>query len=137
MYTAVIFDTNEVVSRRREIIANYKANRLSPPPVSQHSINAIKKFTILCQELEKQFKLIPTANEALNITSIYATECEAYDLIASYTKEALDAGHRVKELLCTYIFTNGKKVIIVGDDKDLLQLVSPQVSLYNPQVCNY
>lgn len=43
----------------------------------------------------------------MNIHSITA-ENEADDLIASYTREALNQGHRV---------------IVVGEDKDLVQLV--------------
>ena len=95
----VIFDAKRE-NFRNQIYPEYKANRLETPP-----------------ELVPQFKLIRSACEALNV---YWTEMEGYeadDLIATYTRIALEKGQNVR---------------IVSADKDLMQLMQKGVILHDP-----
>jgi DNA polymerase I len=68
-------------------------------------------------ELIPQFKLIREATEAFNIAQVEMEDYEADDLIATYTQLALAAG---------------ATVTIVSSDKDLMQLIRPGVSMYDP-----
>ncbi len=90
-YFAVMFDTAEKTFRS-EIYSEYKANRPPPP-----------------EELIPQFKLVRDATRAFNIRAIELPGFEADDLIATYARQACDAG---------------MKVTIVSSDKDLMQLVN-------------
>ncbi|MEO8327174.1 MAG: 5'-3' exonuclease H3TH domain-containing protein, partial [Nitrospirota bacterium] len=67
-------------------------------------------------ELVPQFALVREATRAFNFDCIELNGFEADDLIATYTKEALAAG---------------ADVTIVSSDKDLMQLVSDQVSMFD------
>lgn len=69
------------------------------------------------EELIPQFSIIREACTAFHLPTIELEGFEADDLIASYTKEALKQG-------C--------QVTIVSSDKDLMQLVQPGVTLYDP-----
>ncbi|MEQ8604963.1 MAG: DNA polymerase I [Marivibrio sp.] len=69
------------------------------------------------EELIPQFALIREATEAFNCPSIEMEGYEADDLIATYAKQA-----RAK----------GAEVTIVSSDKDLMQLVQPGVSMWDP-----
>jgi DNA polymerase I len=93
---AVIFDYS-AKTFRSEIYADYKAHR--PPPPS---------------DLIPQFGLIRQATRAFNLACLEQQGFEADDLIATYTKQAVDAG---------------AKVTIVSSDKDLMQLVRDGVSM--------
>ncbi len=68
-------------------------------------------------ELIPQFPLIRQATEALNIPWIEQEGFEADDLIATYARLATEAGWQVH---------------IISADKDLMQLMRPMVSLYDP-----
>ncbi len=68
-------------------------------------------------ELIPQFPLIREACEAFNVPSIELNGYEADDLIASYTHAALK---------------QGADVTIVSSDKDLMQLISPGVRMFDP-----
>ncbi|AGA64925.1 DNA polymerase I [Liberibacter crescens BT-1] len=68
------------------------------------------------EELIIQFPLIRLATQAFSLPSIEIEGFEADDIIASYTRAA------EKE---------GAEITIVSSDKDLMQLVSPSVSLYD------
>ncbi|MBU0859259.1 MAG: DNA polymerase I [Alphaproteobacteria bacterium] len=68
-------------------------------------------------DLVPQFPLFRVATEAFGIPAIELEGFEADDLIATYAKLAL---------------AQGKRVTIVGTDKDLMQLVRPGVRLYDP-----
>ncbi len=98
-HIAVIFDA-ERKTFRNDIYPDYKAHR-PPPPV----------------ELIPQFPLIREATKAYGIPSVELPGFEADDLIASYAKEAL---------------AHGRKVRIVGTDKDLMQLIRPGVEMFDP-----
>ncbi|MBS0185534.1 MAG: DNA polymerase I [Proteobacteria bacterium] len=69
------------------------------------------------EDLIPQFPLTRAVCEAFGVTSLEIPGYEADDLIASYTKEALKEGRPVK---------------IISSDKDLMQLVSPDVLLFDP-----
>lgn len=98
-YLAVIFDSARE-NFRNEIYPEYKANRDETP-----------------EDLIPQFDLIREATKAFDIPALEMPGFEADDLIAAYTKQAVEAG---------------KKVVIVSSDKDLMQLVQPGVRMLDP-----
>lgn len=98
-YIAVIFDAARA-NFRNEIYPEYKANRDETP-----------------EDLIPQFPLIRDATQAFDIPAIELEGYEADDLIAAYTKLALE---------------QGKKVVIVSSDKDLMQLIRPGVRMLDP-----
>jgi len=69
-----------------------------------------------------QFPLIRQATEAFGIPALETEGFEADDLIATYARLATEAG---------------KKVTIVGSDKDLMQLVNDDVRIYDPMKGRY
>ena len=69
------------------------------------------------EDLVPQFSIIREATKAFDIPALEVEGYEADDLIAAYTKQALAAG---------------KKVVIVSSDKDLMQLVRPNVRMLDP-----
>ncbi len=97
-YIAVIFDAGRKTFRN-EMYAEYKANRPEPP-----------------DDLIPQFPLVREATEAMDMPAIDLAGCEADDIIATYAKQAANAG---------------MDVLIVSSDKDLMQLVSERVQLYD------
>jgi DNA polymerase I len=66
------------------------------------------------QDLKSQFPLVREAAKAMNIASLEQIGYEADDIIATLAKQATS------------------KVTIVSSDKDLMQLVDDQVSMYDP-----
>ena len=96
---AVIFDTSRKTFRS-DIYPEYKAHRPPPP-----------------EDLVPQFDLIREATRAFNLPSIELAGFEADDLIATYARQAVEAG---------------AKVTVVSSDKDLMQLVSDDISLLDP-----
>ncbi|HLT02544.1 MAG TPA: 5'-3' exonuclease H3TH domain-containing protein, partial [Geminicoccaceae bacterium] len=95
----VVFDKGKA-SFRDDIYAEYKANRLEPP-----------------EDLVPQFPLVREAAEAFGLPVIEIEGYEADDIIATYAREAREAG---------------REVIIVSSDKDLMQLIRPGVQMYDP-----
>jgi len=69
------------------------------------------------EDLAPQFEYIRKSVEAFNLPSIELSNYEADDLIATYTKQIIKAG---------------AKVTVISSDKDLMQLVSDKVRLYDP-----
>lgn len=98
-YLAVIFDAARE-NFRNKIYPEYKANRDETPA-----------------DLIPQFPLIRAATEAFDIPALEQEGYEADDLIAAYTRLALE---------------QGKKVVIVSSDKDLMQLIRPGVRMLDP-----
>ncbi|MEZ5721646.1 MAG: hypothetical protein R3D59_08205 [Paracoccaceae bacterium] len=94
-HVAVIFDYSGK-SFRNEIYPAYKANR---PPAPE--------------DLVPQFPLTRDATRAFNIACIEKEGFEADDIIATYARQAREAGGRVT---------------IISSDKDLMQLVGGGVS---------
>ena len=98
-HLAVIFD-HSGKSFRNDLYDQYKANR---PPAPE--------------DLVPQFPLIRDATRAFGVPCIELENYEADDLIATYTRQARDAGARVT---------------IVSSDKDLMQLIEDgQVTLFD------
>ena len=95
-HIAVIFDSARETFRN-EIAPDYKANRPEPP-----------------EDLVVQFSLVRQATEAFNLDCIEKAGFEADDLIATYTRLAVEAG---------------AEVTIISSDKDLMQLVSDRVTM--------
>jgi DNA polymerase-1 len=95
---AVIFDASSKTFRN-EIYAEYKAQRPEPPA-----------------DLKPQFGLIRDAVRAFQVACVEQENYEADDLIATYTRQAVEAG---------------ADVTIVSSDKDLMQLVGPKVILFD------
>ena len=98
-HLAIVFDKSEN-SFRKAIYPAYKGNRSDPPP------DLIPQFPLM-REAVRAFGLIPVEQD------VY----EADDLIATYAKQAREAG---------------ADVLIVSADKDLMQLVKPGVAMYDP-----
>ena len=68
-------------------------------------------------DLALQFDYIRKAVKAFNLPSIEQINYEADDLLATYAQQIIDLG---------------AKVTIISSDKDLMQLVSKDVRLYDP-----
>ncbi len=68
-------------------------------------------------ELVPQFKLVREATDAFGLARVERPDFEADDLIASYASAAA---------------ANGDDVTIVSSDKDLMQLVSPHIRMFDP-----
>ena len=97
-HLAVVFDKSEKTFRT-EMYKEYKAHRPDVPA-----------------DLIPQFPLIREAVLAFDIPSLEQAGFEADDLIATYAREASEAGAR-----CS----------IVSSDKDLMQLVNDCVTMYD------
>lgn len=91
----------------------------SKGPVFRHEIAADYKANrpSMPEELAVQMPYIRRITEAYNILTLAQTGLEADDLIASAARQLL---------------TQGCKVIIVSGDKDLLQLVSDDLTVWDP-----
>jgi DNA polymerase I len=97
-HIAVIFDYS-AKTFRSDLFDGYKANRPEPPG-----------------DLVPQFPLVRDAVRAFNVACIEMEGYEADDLIATYAREALEAG---------------ADVTIVSSDKDLMQVVQPGIIMYD------
>ncbi len=95
-HLAVIFDHSSKTFRN-DFYPEYKAHRPEAPA-----------------DLRPQFGLIRQATRAFNVACVEMENFEADDLIATYTRQAVEAGATVR---------------IVTSDKDLMQLVKPGVML--------
>jgi DNA polymerase I len=69
------------------------------------------------EELIPQFEIVRQAVDAFGLQRVELDGVEADDLIASYATKALETG---------------QPVIIVSSDKDLLQLLRPNLQIYDP-----
>jgi len=96
---AVIFDAGSR-SFRNEIYGEYKSHRPDPP-----------------EDLIPQFAMIREATRAFNLPCIELENYEADDIIATYARQAREAG---------------VEVTIVSSDKDLMQLVGEGVTMLDP-----
>lgn len=96
---AICFD-HQAPTFRHRLYPAYKANRNQPPV-----------------DLISQFPIIRQAGTAFGLQSIQQPGYEADDLIATYTRIAIQAH---------------LSVTIVSSDKDLMQLVGQQVTMLDP-----
>jgi DNA polymerase-1 len=69
------------------------------------------------EDLAPQFEYIRKAVKAFSLPSIELINYEADDLLATYAKQIVEAG---------------AKVTVISSDKDLMQLVSEKIRLYDP-----
>ena len=69
------------------------------------------------EDLAPQFEYIRKSVKAFNLPSVELINYEADDLIATYAKKVTEAG---------------AKVTVISSDKDLMQLVSDKIRLYDP-----
>jgi len=97
-HIAVVFDRARKTFRS-DIYPQYKAHRPPPP-----------------DELIPQFDIVREATEAMNIAMVDMDGFEADDLIATYARQAVEAG---------------ANVTVVSSDKDLMQLVGPKVKMFD------
>ena len=97
-HLAVVFDKSEKTFRT-DMYPDYKAHRPDPP-----------------DDLRPQFPLIREAVRAFDLPCIEMLGYEADDLIATYSRQACEAG---------------ATVTIVASDKDLMQLVGDCVVMYD------
>jgi DNA polymerase I len=97
-HLAVVFDKSEKTFRT-EMYSNYKAHRPDPP-----------------DDLRPQFPLIREAVRAFDLPCLEQAGYEADDLIATYVREACEAG---------------ATAMMVASDKDLMQLVRDCVLMYD------
>jgi DNA polymerase-1 len=97
-HLAVVFDKSEKTFRT-EMYSAYKAHRPEPP-----------------DDLRPQFPLIREAVRAFDLPCLEQRGFEADDLIATYVREACEAG---------------ASATIVASDKDLMQLVNDCVVMYD------
>ncbi len=98
-HLAIIFDKSEN-SFRKELYTDYKAHRNEPP-----------------DDLVPQFPLMREAVRAFGLVPVEQDKYEADDLIATYARQAREAG---------------ADVLIVSADKDLMQVVGERVWMYDP-----
>lgn len=98
-YNLVLFDAKRA-NFRNEIFPEYKGTRKEIP-----------------EDLIPQFEIIREATDALNLNHLEMEGYEADDLIATYTRLALEKGYNV---------------VVVSADKDLMQLIRPGVRFYDP-----
>ncbi len=94
-HLGIIFDKSEN-SFRKALYPAYKANRSEPPE------DLVPQFPLM-RETVKAFGMIPVEQDTY----------EADDLIATYARQAVDAGAEV--------------LIVSSADKDLMQLIEPGV----------
>jgi DNA polymerase-1 len=97
-HLAIVFDKAEKTFRSA-MYSEYKAHRPDPP-----------------DDLRPQFPFIREAVRAFDLPCLEQAGFEADDLIATYVREACEAG---------------ASAIIVASDKDLMQLVRDCVSMYD------
>src|SRR5688572_14479951 len=97
-HLGIVFDKSEHTFRN-ELYSDYKAHRPDPP-----------------DDLRPQFPLIREAVRAFDLPCLEQVGFEADDLIATYVREACDAG------------ASGT---IVSSDKDLMQLITDCVIMYD------
>ncbi len=98
-HLAIIFDKSEN-SFRKELYPDYKGNRPPPP-----------------EELVPQFPLMREAVRAFGLLPVEMARYEADDLIATYARQAVEAG---------------ADVLVISADKDLMQIIGPRVAMYDP-----
>ncbi|MBT3989802.1 MAG: DNA polymerase I [Rhodospirillaceae bacterium] len=97
-HIAVIFDRARKTFRS-DIYKEYKAHRPPPP-----------------DDLIPQFELVREATRAMNIPAVDMEGYEADDLIATYARQAVEAG---------------ADVTVVSTDKDLMQCVGAKVKMFD------
>ncbi len=123
-YFAAVFDVSGEVFRDERArsmgpLRKWNAKTQSFDEVSYEGYKANR--TAMPDDLRRQIPYIRRALEALRIPILEAEGFEADDVIGTLAREAAEDGH---------------EVFIVSGDKDMMQLVTPQVKMLNPQKDN-
>ncbi len=123
-YFAAVFDVSGEVfrdERARTIgtLRKWNSKTQSFEDVSYEGYKA--KREAMPEDLRRQIPYIRRSLEALRIPILEAEGFEADDVIGTLAREAAEQGH---------------EVFIVSGDKDMMQLVTPQVKILNPQKDN-
>ncbi len=123
-YFAAVFDVSGEVfrdERARAIgtLRRWNAKSQSFDDVTYDGYKA--KREAMPEDLRRQIPYIRRALEALRIPILQAEGFEADDVIGTLAREAAEQHH---------------EVFIVSGDKDMMQLVTPQVKILNPQKDN-
>ena len=123
-YFAAVFDVSGEVfrderARQMGSLRKWNAKSQSFDEVSYEGYKA--KRESMPEDLRRQIPYIRRALEALRIPILEAEGFEADDVIGTLAREAAEHEH---------------EVFIVSGDKDMMQLVTPQVKILNPQKDN-
>jgi DNA polymerase-1 len=123
-YFAAVFDVSGEVfrdERARAIgkLRRWNAKTQSFDEVSYEGYKATREA--MPEDLRRQIPYIRRALETLRIPILEAKGFEADDVIGTLAREAAEREH---------------EVFIVSGDKDMMQLVTPQVKILNPQKDN-
>jgi DNA polymerase-1 len=123
-YFAAVFDVSGEVFRDERARAmgplrKWNSKTQSFDEVSYEGYKA--KRESMPEDLRRQIPYIRRALETLRIPILEAEGFEADDVIGTLAREAADEQH---------------EVFIVSGDKDMMQLVTPQVKILNPQKDN-
>jgi len=123
-YFAAVFDVSGEVfrderARTMKPLRKWNAKSQSFDEVSYDGYKA--KREAMPEDLRRQIPYIRRALEALRIPILEAEGFEADDVIGTLAREAAEQEH---------------EVFIVSGDKDMMQLVTPQVKVLNPQKDN-
>ncbi len=123
-YFAAVFDVSGEVFRDERARAmgplrKWNAKTQSFDEVSYEGYKANRAS--MPDDLRRQIPYIRRALEALRIPILEAEGFEADDVIGTLARKAAEDGH---------------EVFIVSGDKDMMQLVTPQVKVLNPQKDN-
>ena len=123
-YFAAVFDVSGEVfrdERARQMgpLRKWNSKSQSFDEVSYEGYKA--KREAMPEDLRRQIPYIRRALEALRIPILEAEGFEADDVIGTLAREAAEQEH---------------EVFIVSGDKDMMQLVTPQVKVLNPQKDN-
>ena len=124
LYFAAVFDPSG------EVFRDERARTMGPLRKWSSKTQAFEETTYegykakresMPEDLRRQVPYIRRALEALRIPILEAMGFEADDVIGTLAREAAEQGH---------------EVFIVSGDKDMMQLVTPQVKVLNPQKDN-
>ncbi|HUV69465.1 MAG TPA: DNA polymerase I [Terracidiphilus sp.] len=123
-YFAAVFDVSGEVfrderARTMKPLRKWNAKTQSFDEVSYDGYKANREA--MPEDLRRQIPYIRRALEALKIPILEAEGFEADDVIGTLARQAAEEAH---------------EVFIVSGDKDMMQLVTPQVKILNPQKDN-
>jgi DNA polymerase I len=123
-YFAAVFDPSGAVFRdeRAKAIGSLKKWNSKTQCYEEVGYEGYKaKRESMPEDLRRQIPYIRRSLEVLHIPILEAEGFEADDVIGTLAREAAERGH---------------EVFIVSGDKDMMQLVTPQVRVLNPQKDN-
>jgi DNA polymerase-1 len=123
-YFAAVFDVSGAVFRdeRAKAIGTLRKWNAKSQAFDEVSYEGYKaQREAMPEDLRRQIPYIRRSLEVLHIPIVEAEGFEADDVIGTLAREAAERGH---------------DVFIVSGDKDMMQLVTPQVKVLNPQKDN-